>query len=106
MKNLAVVVAISMCVSLAVAQQSKTKPVLFVPFSQPEFAYNLIRECPAVDVTFIQDKAEFAVSWGLNEKENRNDWVLYAADGKVVGSGETMRVSAAARDICKAIGSR
>ena len=40
---------------------------------------------------------------GANEKENRNDWVVYTADGKVVGSGETIRVSATARDICKAV---
>ena len=88
------------------AEQAPNKPVLYIPFNQPEFAYNLVKECPAVDVTFIQEKAQFAVSWGMNERENRNDCVLFSADGKVVGSGETMRVSAAARDICKAVAAK
>src|SRR5579863_3839551 len=79
------------------------KPMIVVPLSQAEFAYNLVRECPAIDVTWIQEKADFIVSWGTNERENRNDWVVYTMDGKVVGSGETMRVSAAARDICRAV---
>ncbi|HTZ97950.1 MAG TPA: hypothetical protein VMB18_16230 [Terriglobales bacterium] len=82
---------------------AQKKPVLFVPLGQAEFAYNLVKECPAIDVTWIQEKAEFVVSWGLNEKDNRNDWIVYTMDGKVVGSGETVRVSAAARDICRAI---
>ncbi len=82
--------------------ETQKKPLLYVPFGQSEFAYNLIRECPAVDVTWIQDKAAFLVSWGVGEKE-RNDWVLYTSDGRVVGSGETIRVSAAARDICRAV---
>ena len=83
--------------------QTSKKPVLFVPLAQPELAVNLIKECPAADVTWLQDKADFVVSWELNEKENRNDWVVYTADGHVVGAGETIRVSAAARDICKAV---
>lgn len=98
-----IVLAASLYVLSAAAGQNPKKPVLYVPFDEPEFAYNLVKGCPAVDVTFVQDKANFAVSWGVNERENRNDWVLYAIEGKVVGSGETMRVSAAARDICNAI---
>lgn len=82
------------------------KPVLFIPLEQPELAVNVVRECPAVDVTYLQDKADFVIGWGMNEKENRNDWVLYAADGHLVGSGETLRVSATARDICKAISAK
>lgn len=101
MKTVSALIVLLVWASLVVAQQKK--PVLYVPFSQPEFAYNLIKECPSTDVTFLQEKADFVVSWGVNEKENRNDWVVYTADGQVVGSGETMRVSATARDICKAV---
>lgn len=82
---------------------AQKKPVLVIPLGQAEFAYNVVKECPAIDVTWIQEKADFIVSWGLNEKENRNDWVVYSMGGRVVGSGETMRVSAAARDICRAV---
>lgn len=82
---------------------AQKKPVLIVPLNQPELAYNMIKECPAVEVTWIQEKADFIVSWGTNEKENRNNWVVYTMDGRVVGSGEAMRVSAGARDICRAI---
>lgn len=106
MKKFAFVLVVLASALLAGAQQNQKKPVLYIPFGQPEFAYNLVKECPAVDVTFVQEKAEFAVSWGMNERENRNDWVLYTKDGKAVGSGETMRVSAAARDICKAIAAK
>lgn len=79
------------------------KPVLLIPLEQPELAVNVAKECPAVDVTYLQDKADFVVGGGMNEKDNRNDWVLYATDGHLVGSGEAARVSATARDICKAI---
>src|ERR1700680_5308115 len=82
---------------------AQKKPVLVVPLGQAEFAYNIVKECPAIDVTWIQEKADFIVSWGVNEKENRNDWVVYTIDGRVIGSGETIRVSAAARDICRAV---
>lgn len=79
------------------------KPVLFIPLEQPELAVNVVKECPMVDITYVQEKADFVVGWGMNERENRNDWIVYAADGHLIGSGETMRVSATARDICKAI---
>jgi hypothetical protein len=87
----------------SLSASAQKKPVLVVPLVQAEFAYNLVKECPAINVTWIQEKADYIVSWGINEKESRNDWVVYTMDGKVVGSGETMRVSAAARDICRAI---
>ncbi len=67
---------------------AQKKPVLVVPLGQAEFAYNLVKECPAIDVTWIQEKADFIVSWGTNERENRNDWVVCTIDGKIVGSGD------------------
>jgi hypothetical protein len=85
------------------SMSAQKKPLLVIPLGQAEFAYNMVKECPAIDVTWIQEKADFIVSWGTNERENRNDWVVYTIEGKVVGSGETLRVSAAARDICRAI---
>jgi hypothetical protein len=94
------ILVIVLCSTALCAQK---KPVLYVPFSQAEFAYNLIKECQAIDVTWVQEKADFVVAWGTNERENRNDWVVYTLDGKVVSSGEATRVSATARDICKAI---
>jgi len=100
MRIFALMTLLCICALSASAQK---KPVLLVPLGQVEFAYNLVKECPAIDLTWIQEKADFIVSWGVNERENRNDWVVYTIDGKVVGSGETMRVSAAARDICRAI---
>ena len=94
--------AVRLCIwSLSASAQKK--PVLFVPLGQAEFAYNMVKECPAIAVTWIQEKADFIVSWGTDEKATRNDWVAYTMDGKVVGSGETVRVSAAAKDICRAI---
>jgi len=102
MRNTKITLTVVMCIwSLSASAQKK--PVLLVPLGQAEFAYNLVKECPVIDVTWIQEKADFIVSWGVNEKENRNDWVVYTIDGKVLGSGETMRVSAAARDICRTI---
>lgn len=86
--------------------ETAKKPVLFIPLEQPELAVNVVKECPAVDITYLQDKADFVIGWGMNEKDNRNDWVLYAADGHLIGSGETVRVSATARDICKAISAK
>lgn len=82
---------------------AQKKPVLLGPLGQAEFAYNMVKECPVIDVTWIQEKADFVVSWGTDEKGARNDWVVYTIDGRVVGSGETIRVSAAARDICRAV---
>jgi hypothetical protein len=76
------------------------KPVLYVPLPQTEYAYNLIRECPTVDVTWISEKATFVVSWDYSG--SRYHWVLYMPDGKVIDTGETIKVSSAARDICKA----
>lgn len=100
MRRIALTSLLLLCSSAALAQK---KPVLVVPLAQPEFAYNLIKECPAIEVTWVQEKADLVVSWGMSEKENRNDWVVYTVDGKVVSSGETMRVSAAARDICRSV---
>jgi hypothetical protein len=100
MKKMGLAVLLCIC---SVDVSAQKKPVLFVPLAQAEFAYNLVKECPAIDVTWIQEKADFVVGWGTNERENRNDWVVFTIDGKVVGSGETIRVSATAREICKAI---
>ena len=93
--------------STCCSRQAPKKPIVYIPFAQSEFAYNLIKECPAIEVTWILEGSDFAVSWGVNERENRNDWVVYTSkDGHVTGSGETMRVSAAARDICKMIATK
>jgi hypothetical protein len=82
---------------------AQKKPVLIVPLGQAEYAYNMVKECPAIDVTWIQEKADFIVSWGTDERGARNDWAVYTMGGKVVASGETIRVSAAARDICRTV---
>jgi hypothetical protein len=86
--------------------QTPKKPVLFIPLEQPELAVNVVKECPAAQVTYLQDKADFVVGWAMNEKENRNDWVVYAGDGRLIGSGETLWVSATAKNICKAISAK
>ena len=78
-----------LCTALLVAHaQAPKKPIVYIPFAQSEFAYNLIKECPAIEVTWILEGSDFAVSWGVNERENRNDWVVYTSkDGHVTGSG-------------------
>ena len=51
--------------------ETAKKRVLFVTLAQPELAVNVVKECPAVDVTYLQDKADFVIGWGMNEKENK-----------------------------------
>jgi hypothetical protein len=96
-------VCVLFCSSVFADDKSGKKPIVYVPLGQPELAYNLSKECSNVELTWIVEKAEFVLSWGMNEKENRNDWVLYSGEGKFVSAGETIRVSATARDICRAI---
>ena len=104
MEKLTFLLGLLVCLaSISVDAFAQKKPTLYVPLGQPELAYNLIKECSTIEITWIIEKADLIASWGMNEKENRNDWVIYAADGHVIGSGETIRVSATARDICKAI---
>jgi hypothetical protein len=104
MKKLTFLLSLLACLGFISKEASaQKKPILYVPLGQSELAYNLVKECSTIELTWIIEKADLVVSWGMNEKESRNDWVVYAADGHVIGSGETIRVSATARDICKAI---
>lgn len=73
---------------------------VYIPLPQAEYAYNLVKECPSVDVTWIVDDADLVVAW--DSSEGRIHWVLYTKKGKVVDAGETIHVSSAAKDICKA----
>jgi hypothetical protein len=86
----------------AFATSPEKRPVVYVPVSQPEHVHNLISECPGIEVTGKEEKAEFFVAWE-ESRDSHQHWVIYRVDGTVVSSGETMRISATARDICKAI---
>jgi hypothetical protein len=47
---------------------AQKKPILYVPLGQSELAYNLVKECSTIEITWILEKADLVVSWGMNEK--------------------------------------
>lgn len=100
MKLIPLICALGVLTLSAVAQKKLT---IYVPLAQPEIAHNLVNECPTLNVTWIPEKADFALSWGLSEDRSTEHWVVYNSEALAVAAGDAKRISASARDICKAI---
>lgn len=70
---------------------------------------DLATECPQVTITSVREKADFVVDWKTKTWDqtswsgHQNEFAIYSAAGDVVGTGQTHRASAAAKDICKTI---
>jgi len=69
----------------------------------------LAKVCPAVAITSNRDTADFVVEWDTKTwmqtswTGHQNHFAVYSRSGDMVGTGHADRISAAAKNICKAV---
>jgi|SRR5271165_7662346 len=65
--------------------------------------------CPGIIITATREKADFVVNWKTKSWDqtswagHQNDFSVYNAAGDLIGTGQSHRASASAKDICNLI---
>ena len=78
--------------------------VVYVSGTAQTEAVNEVRkkkECSRISLTAAQDKAEFVLT--VDRDEYRAHWMLSDREGRVIGSGETRKVSNSVKDACESL---
>lgn len=70
---------------------------------------SLAKACPSTSITSNRESADFVVDWDTKTwmqtswTGHQNHYVIYNRAGDIVATGHADRISAAAKNICKAI---